>query len=37
MIDKILDDGALDTGFVRGNGLGFGAAAGEIVIWFGEN
>ena len=37
LIDKTLDDGVLGTGFVRGNGLGFGAAVGEIVIWYGEN
>jgi len=31
-IDKTFDDGNLATGNVRGNGLGFGAAAGELVI-----
>jgi len=31
-IDETFDDGNLATGNVRGNGLGFGAAAGELVI-----
>jgi len=33
-IDTMLDDGNLATGSVRGNGLGFTTAAGEIVILF---
>jgi len=37
LIDKTLDDGNLDTGYVGGPGNVYGAAEGELVIWFGEN
>lgn len=33
-LDQLLDDGNLATGTVRGNGLGFFGAAGELVILF---
>jgi len=33
-IDKILDDGNLATGSVRGNALGFNSAVGELVMAF---
>ncbi|HEV7121752.1 MAG TPA: type II secretion system protein [Candidatus Paceibacterota bacterium] len=39
-IDKILDDGNLSTGNVRGNGASFGpnmyCSIGELCIWFGN-